>query len=41
LLTARQEKHTGTLLVGAQAGLASRLDAVETELEQTAEAESQ
>lgn len=33
------EKHYGTLLEGAHAGIASRLAALESELEQAAEAE--
>lgn len=33
------QRHYGTLLDGAQAGIAGRLDALEVELERAAEAE--
>jgi hypothetical protein len=34
------ERHHGALLDGAQAGLGGRLDAMETELQQVADAEA-
>ena len=35
------ERHYGALLDGAHAGIAGRLDALEAELEQAAEAEAE